>query len=54
MRAEWALDLRDRCAEAGVPFFFKQWGGRTPKAGGRLLDGQTWDDLPETLLPALA
>lgn len=42
----WISDLRDDCAEAQVPFFFKQWGGRTPKAGGRELDGRTWDDMP--------
>jgi len=46
MRAEWAVDLRDRCLEAGVPFFFKQWGGRTPKSGGRLLEDRTWDQMP--------
>ena len=46
VRPEWLRDLRDRCAAEGVAFFFKQWGGRTPKAGGRLLDGQTWDELP--------
>jgi protein gp37 len=34
---------------AGVPFFFKQWGGRTPKSGGRILDGRTWDEMPEVL-----
>jgi len=44
--AEWVRELRDRCGEAGVAFFHKQWGGRTPKAGGRLLDGRTWDELP--------
>jgi protein gp37 len=43
---EWLAELRDRCVKAKVPFFFKQWGGRTPKAGGRLLDGRTWDELP--------
>jgi protein gp37 len=32
-----------------VAFFHKQWGGRTPKAGGRLVDGQTWDELPRRL-----
>ena len=42
----WVRDVRDRCAGAGVAFFFKQWGGRTPKAGGRELDGRTWDDMP--------
>lgn len=46
MRPEWVRELRDRCQAEGVAFFFKQWGGRTPKAGGRELDGQTWDELP--------
>ncbi len=45
--ADWFRDLRDRCQEQEVAFFFKQWGGRTPKANGRLLDGRTWDDYPE-------
>ena len=43
---EWVRDLRDRCIAENVPFFFKQWGGRTPKTGGRTLDGRTWDDMP--------
>ena len=46
MDPAWVRALRDRCRAAGVAFFFKQWGGRTPKAGGRLLDGRTWDQLP--------
>ena len=46
MRPEWAIQLRDRCREEQVAFFFKQWGGRTSKAGGRLLEGRTWDELP--------
>lgn len=46
MDPAWARSLRDQCLEAGVPFFFKQVGGRTPKAGGRLLDGVTWDQYP--------
>jgi protein gp37 len=46
---EWASGIRDQCLAAGVPFFFKQHGGRTPKAGGRLLDGRTWDELPHAL-----
>lgn len=46
MRAEWVRELRDACAESGTAFFFKQWGGRTPKAGGRTLDGATWNQLP--------
>jgi protein gp37 len=46
MDPAWARDLRDRCVSAGVAFFFKQWGGRTPKANGRTLDGRTWDEYP--------
>ena len=42
----WVRELRDECARTATAFFFKQWGGRTPKAGGRLLDGQTWDEMP--------
>lgn len=43
----WARGLRDACADAEVPFFWKQWGGHTPKANGRLLDGRTWEEYPE-------
>lgn len=46
MDPQWALDIRDQCLDAGVAFFFKQWGGRTPKANGRHLDGRTWDEMP--------
>lgn len=46
MRLEWARELRDAATDANVPFFFKQWGGRTPKALGRELDGVTWDEMP--------
>ena len=42
----WVRDVRDRCVAQGVAYFHKQWGGRTPKAGGRMLDGRTWDELP--------
>ena len=48
MDADWARNIRDRCTEAGVAFFFKQWGGHHPKAGGRELDGRTWDEYPST------
>jgi protein gp37 len=44
--SSWVLGIRDQCSSARVPFFFKQWGGRTPKSGGRLLEGQTWDEMP--------
>ena len=46
MNPDWARELRDAAAANDTAFFFKQWGGRTPKAGGRLLDGRTWDDYP--------
>ena len=42
----WVRSVRDQCVAAGVAFFFKQWGGRTPKSGGRTLDGRTWDEMP--------
>lgn len=46
MRAGWATSIRDQCRAAGVPFFFKQWGGVWKKKHGRLLDGRTWDEMP--------
>lgn len=45
-REEWATGLRDLCVREGVAFFWKQWGGLTPKANGRLLDGRTWNQYP--------
>lgn len=44
----WIRSLRDQCAAADVPFFFKQWGGSTSKAGGRELDGAVHDGFPQT------
>ncbi len=43
----WARSIRDQCATQSVAFFFKQWGGRTPKAGGRILDGEIHDEMPQ-------
>jgi len=43
----WLLDLRDQCENEGIAFFFKQWGGRTPKTGGRTLDGREWSGMPK-------
>jgi protein gp37 len=45
---QWLRDLRDRCIKVGVAFFFKQWGGRTSKSGGRELDGRVWSEFPKT------
>ena len=50
MKREWAIEVRDLCERKGIPFFFKQWGGRTPKAGGRLLDEKEHNDVPAYLL----
>lgn len=46
MDPEWVRQIRDICQVAGVPFFHKQWGGRTPKENGRVLDGIIWDEMP--------
>ncbi len=47
IKPEWIREIRKQCRTAQVPFFFKQWGGRTAKSGGRILDGRTWDQMPE-------
>ncbi|MFG1894344.1 DUF5131 family protein [Micromonospora zamorensis] len=58
MDPAWVRSLRDHCAAHDVPFFFKQWGGLTPKAGGRTLDGQVHDEVPyagpQEFTPALS
>jgi len=46
MKPEWVAEIRDQCLSAGVPFFFKQWGGTNKKKAGRNLDGKTWDEMP--------
>lgn len=57
MRADWARSVRDQCVDAGVPFFFKQWGAhdedgvrRGKKASGRVLDGRLWNELPARVI----
>ncbi|CAD5958479.1 DUF5131 family protein [Planktothrix agardhii] len=47
MQLEWAEDIQQQCEAENVAFFFKQVGGRTPKAGGRLLEDKIWDEMPE-------
>ena len=56
MRADWARDIRAQCKEAGAAFFFKQWGAHNEEGArvgkgraGRLLDGRTWDAMPERI-----
>jgi protein gp37 len=43
---EWVLEIKDQCQSAGVPFFFKQWGGRNKKKAGKLLQGKTYCEMP--------
>jgi protein gp37 len=49
MAEAWVVEIRGQCERAGVPFFFKQWGGRNKKKAGRLLDGRTWDEMPTSV-----
>ncbi len=46
MEKEWVLSIRDQCERAGIPFFFKQWGGVRKSKAGRELDGTTYDGIP--------
>lgn len=46
MKPQWVRQIREQCLAAGVPFFFKQWGGINKKRTGRELDGRTWDQMP--------
>lgn len=47
INADWVLDIQEQCKNSDVAFFFKQWGGKNKKAAGRLLNGQTYDEMPE-------
>jgi protein gp37 len=48
MLADWVINIQAQCRKAGVAFYFKQWGGVFKKRNGRLLQGRTWDEMPET------
>ena len=48
MRESWVIDLKQQCQNSNVPFFFKQWGGANKKAAGRLLQGETYSEMPES------
>jgi len=47
MDVDWVLDIQDQCKKSDVAFFFKQWGGKNKKAAGRLLNGRTYDEMPQ-------
>jgi protein gp37 len=46
LNVRWVVDIKEKCRKAGVPFFFKQWGGVRKKKSGRLLEGRTWSEMP--------
>jgi protein gp37 len=54
LEREWVLSLRDQCRAANVPFFFKQWGGVRKAEAGRMLDGRTYDEMPERITAKVA
>lgn len=47
MKAKWVLDIQEQCEKNEVAFFFKQWGGKNKKNAGRILNGRTYDEMPE-------
>ncbi len=49
MEEDWVLSIKKQCQQQDTPFFFKQWGGTNKKKNGRLLEGQTWDEMPENI-----
>jgi protein gp37 len=51
IQPDWVRTIRDSCLTKDVPFFFKQWGGVHKSRYGRLLDGQTWDQMPSLRAP---
>jgi len=46
MQKEWVNNIKNKSINNGVPFFFKQWGGKNKKKAGRVLDGKTWSQTP--------
>jgi len=47
MKVDWVIDLQEQCERNDVAFFFKQWGGKNKKKAGRILNGRTYDEMPE-------
>lgn len=54
MEADWVRSIRDLCLENDVHFFFKQWGGVFKKKTGRIIDDQTWDQMPNPFPSSLS
>ena len=53
MLKEWVIDIKNQCNTQDVPFFFKQWGGKNKKKAGRLLDNNTYDEMPKKIIENL-
>lgn len=49
MNSDWVINIQEKCADEGVAFFFKQWGGTNKKKTGRVLNGQVYDEMPEVV-----
>ena len=47
MNVDWVIDIQEQCENHDVAFFFKQWGGKNRKKNGRVLNGKTYDEMPE-------
>jgi protein gp37 len=54
MKPEWVEEIEAMCRSSGTAFFFKQWGGKNKKAAGRMLNGRTYDEMPELRLFVIA
>lgn len=54
IKESWVISIREQCKSANVPFFFKQWGGPRKSEAGRLLEGRTFDEMPERITHAIA
>jgi hypothetical protein len=50
MNKAWVERIMQQCAEQHVLFFFKQWGGVQKSKAGRLLNGVTFDAMPDRLV----
>jgi protein gp37 len=50
MKPEWVDEIEAMCRSSGTAFFFKQWGGKNKKAAGRMLNGKTYDEMPDLRL----
>ena len=50
LQEKWVTSIQQQCAESGVPFFFKQWGGVQKGKHGRELNGRTYDEFPRIVV----